>query len=232
MYRDITRKWWTFSSGFIAWIATLGAGCLPLWWAANQRRNVFALAPDVIVLDATLIALIWTTYHTYQGVRLNGEIAIAAQNQMQFNRETLFAGLASELDGLEANITTVEQSLITTPDLLQHPLLEASIMRFELLSQTEIEILVFTAGQLRQLQSEVTILETRLRALGQEAVLRDPGAMASYQPQVAERIRGRIKIVRDSVRAAGRILGPVGKRLAAERNQVGEIRSAMQVASQ
>jgi hypothetical protein len=201
-----------------AWMATGVAIWIPAYWADAHAVGVSGIPLDVIVLDATLIALIWTTFHTYQGVRTTRDLANREVENRRAARWTLLSAVAMELDGLEDSLTTLDQSLICTPELLAHPVVSGALSRPELLDGAQGEMLTFIAGQLRHLQSQAAILAIRLEAVDMRHVKGSPEMVEAYEGPVVRKIRASIALTRDAMRTLGPTLGPTGRQLRDERD--------------
>lgn len=88
----------------IAWtasVAAIGLAVLPVFFQGVERIRYDS---EVAVLTATLIALIWYTYHTHQSVE---EARKAPERQAEFRQKSLMAALLPELREVAHRVTRI-----------------------------------------------------------------------------------------------------------------------------
>lgn len=158
---------------FVAWLLTAGA-----LWVFERSYNyapLFEIPGEVVALEATLIVLIWTAYHTYQGVLQTRRVAEREDTAEIVTRTSLCIALLSEVSILRDGLDVATREFITAEEasrFLPRPLLRHALERSELFSPS-------LASQITAVEGGLSIVEANLRTRD-----RLTGSLDSFVPSV------------------------------------------------
>lgn len=142
---------------FVAWLLT--AAALWVFERSYHYASLFDIPGEVVALEATLIVLIWTAYHTYQGV-LHARTLVEREDAAQIaTRESLCLALLSEVTILRNGLDVATRELISAEEasrFLPRSLLRHSLERTELFSPN-------LASQITTVEGELSMVEANLR---------------------------------------------------------------------
>ena len=144
--------------------------------------------PTIAVLTATLIALIWTAYHTFQGVQHSRAAAIRADATRDAEAASLMASVSSELQYLAAALKAPNSLAFWTGfDALSHPQLTSALSRPDLFPAVISDRLAHLANNIRLAKFRAFRIEAeRGEETGDEAKLEK--ALKSHARQMIEQI--------------------------------------------
>ena len=119
----------------------------------NKRlRSPEFYDPTVAVLTATLVALIWTAYHTFQGVQHARLVLENEENKRARDARFFLEALAEEMDHLDRSLSIIEKMpSLARFDYLSHPILNDCLKRSDLFSPATAARMANVASTLRPL---------------------------------------------------------------------------------
>lgn len=201
MKAPITRETWRnrsrafFASKprpkFVAWLLTFFA----LWVFAKSYEfaPIFTIPGEVVALEATLIVLIWTAYHTYQGV-LHARMLVDRENVAGIaTRTAICTALMAEVSILLDSLPLARHESLTASevsDLLTRPQLRHALQRSELFTPALASQITAVEGGLSLVEANLRIRERLMKSLGKAILtVRDEQAMSAELQATNERLQ-------------------------------------------
>jgi hypothetical protein len=165
--RRKTRSQMTKEKG-IAWAATIAS----LVIAAAPGITLFATTGRLgdydasnAVLTATLIALVWTTYHTVVGIRQSAKQADEQYQAGISEAAALMSSVAVELSALEQALLFIEQKIyLADLSILDHPQIDYALTRPGILPKGTIGNLAVLDGTLRTMRASLALFGADIRS--------------------------------------------------------------------
>jgi len=142
---------------FVAWLASVGAVWLLVY--SSHYESLWDMPPADVVLTATLVALIWTAFHTYQGVKESREGAKRSRETRANEAMFLANAVHIELQYLINVFPTLRENLeLYSPEATARPRIEMALNRADLLPPDFGALLALVDGRVRWLDFSARVL--------------------------------------------------------------------------
>ena len=133
-------------------VAVVLAAVVPVVGEVLDHHRLPEYDPGLAVLTATLIAIIWTAYHTFQGVQHARTLLEREDAQRERDARFYLEALAEEITQISAALKMVEKSpSLARFDYLSHPILVECMKRSDLFAPSTAVYMTRVASALRPL---------------------------------------------------------------------------------
>lgn len=193
---------------FILSAAAIALGIGPGWpflWTLHLAEY----DPTNAVLTATLVALIWTADYTFHSVR-DGRIRDEREDQRrQGAKKSIIVGVAAELEGQYVWLLSVNELLYRARmRRIDRPMMAEALRNTYLLEPIEVAVISGLSMHLEVIESSLmSLIDSVSRKLsGWEDM--NPKSIETTEPVAVAEIREDIRLAKESIRNAARILDP------------------------
>lgn len=145
---------------YVAWLFTVVA--IWLFAGSTHYARLFDVPPEIVVLYATLLALIWTAYHTYRGVEHARMLVKREDTAAVTARTSICTALYVEIVNLNDALTIVTRDLVTADEageFLPRPQIRIALSRSDLLAPGVASQIVGLEGRLSRIEANIRMRE-------------------------------------------------------------------------
>lgn len=197
--RNVRRAWWNTTEPFRvdrtpAWI-TLGILLVGVPLLAWRLFNGFSAADfGIVVLTATLIAILWTAHYTFRTVRHARQAEERAERRRSLTRMSMAAAVSAELQWLQPSLSLLRARIHTRQvRFLERPRLRDALSNLDLFSVSVASSLSEFDAILQQIEVQCALFGADHEAAEHAAIAYRLGSVAvdplKRDPQWVETIR-------------------------------------------